>query len=275
MKTKQITRTWVGILAAILLCWSIGFGVAPNCFHSAANRYWVGIPQGWIQIPDSAVREMTSRVLSAQGKSHISYEAAFQRGTARVWFHYPYVLIQVLRYSDFGLNRQIHKSEFGELVRVISGLDPTELTQTSLTGEAQRLTSDFVLGKACLDTENNRFRHDLTMHVANVGKIRGATIGYFGKYAIVQINYYDRESNWIRSKPERDFILGSLRFDATAAYDETYAAERSLAGHLGQATLKGIVLTAFFAVVGLGCALFAVLRQLLRGRKQSRAERPL
>jgi hypothetical protein len=275
MRTEQITRTWAGILVTILLCWSIGSGVAANSFHSAANGYWVAIPREWIQIPDSVVREMTNRMMSGQAQSDISYEAAFQPGAQRAWFDYPYVLIQVLRYSDFGLNRQIPKSQFATVVRVISGLDATELTHTSLSQEAQRLTSECAFGKVYLEAENNRFRYDLTMHVANVGKIRGAITGYFGKYAIVQINYCDRESNWIRSQPERDLILRSLRFDAATAYDETYAAEGSLAGRLGQAALKGIVVTVFFGVVGLGCALFAVLRQVLRRPKQSKAESPL
>jgi hypothetical protein len=267
MKRKRTADTRLGILATILLSCSVGFGLEGNSYHSPASGYRMAIPQGWIQIPDSVVHEMTNRALSAQGKSRVSYETAFQRATAGRWFEYPYVLIQVLPYSSFGIDRQIPKSQFGNLARVISGLDACDLTEKTLSREAQRLTSESAFGKAYLEAENNRFRYDLTMHVANVGKIRGATTGYFGKYAIVQINYYDRESNWVPSEPERDLISGSLRFDVNRAYDETYAGERSLHSRLAQPVLKGIVVTAFFTVVGLGCGFFRILYQVIRGTK--------
>ncbi len=273
MKRNQTAHTQVGILATILLSCSVGFSLEPNWYHSPANGYRLAIPQGWVQIPDSVLHEMTSRVLSAQGKSRISYETGFQRGTKGRWFECPYVLIQVLPYSSFGLNRQIPKSEFGNFVRVISGLDLRDLTENTLSGEAQKLGSDLDFGKAYLDTEHNFFVLALEMHVANVGKIKGQVVGYFGRDAIVQINYYDREPNWIRSKAERDLILSSLQFNASKAYDQAYGSESSFSDRLGQAALKGVIQTGVFVLVGLGCALLAVLRQLLRRPKQSKAER--
>lgn len=275
MKRNQTGHTHVGILATILLSCSIGFSLEPNWYHSPANGYWLAIPQGWVQIPQSVVHEMTNRVLSGQGESGICYETGFQRGITGRWFECPYVLIQVLPYSSFGLNRQIPKSQFGNFVKVISGLDARDLIEKTVSEEAQSLISDAAFGKAYLDSENNSFTRALSMQVANVGKIRGASTSYFGKYAIVQVNYYDRESNWFRSKPERDLILGSLRFDAATAYDETYASEWSLGSHLGEAAFKGVVVGVFFFVLALGWALLAVLRQVLRGCKQSKAERPL
>jgi len=275
MKVKQIARASLVGLGTIIMCSSIAFGVAANSFHSAANGYSVAIPVGWIQIPDSTIREMSNSVMSAEGRSRISYEAGFQSGTASRWFDYPYVLIQILRYSDFGLSGQIPKSQFANLVRAISGSDPTEITETFLSGESQKIASDFVLGRPYLDTQNNRFGYGLTIHVANVGRVRGAIAGHFGKYGIIQIAYYDRECNWIGSKPERDFIFASFAFDATMGYDDTYAAEGSLAGHLGEGAVKGLAQTAFLIVVGSACALFVTLRQVRRRRKQNTPESTL
>ena len=86
-------------------------------FHSESNGYSITIPDGWIKIPDEIVAERFNQTFSAKVKPSFGYEMVFQQSASGQWFEYPYLLVQVMIYSDIGLNRQMHQSEFTIFVK--------------------------------------------------------------------------------------------------------------------------------------------------------------
>jgi hypothetical protein len=225
MKRKKYWLWVLVVLLAIALSSDRCLATGQSCFHSEANGYSIAVPTDWIQIPKHIILENFNQLLSPEGNSKIFYETAFQCDAAETWFQYPYVIIQVMTYSNWGLNRQIYKSEFKKFVNRLSGLDTIDVIEGFST-EAQKTISDIAIGKAYLDSENMLCVIGLEADVANTSKVKGITVGHFGKRAIIQVMFYDLKSNWSQSKRERDLILGSFQFDPAAAYSKV--AERPI-----------------------------------------------
>ena len=110
-------------------------------FHSEVNGYSITIPDGWIEIPDEIVAEAFNQIFSAKSKSKFVYEMAFQQSKSTQLFQYPYVIIQVMTYSDIGLNRQINESEVKEFVNNLTGLEVNDVKEKYLSADTKRLLS--------------------------------------------------------------------------------------------------------------------------------------
>jgi hypothetical protein len=77
--------------------------------------------------------------------------------------------------------------------------------------------------------------------VAPVGMVKAKCVGNFGKYAVVQVMFYDIASNWDRSKPDRDLVFGSFRFDPAFEYDETAANSAGFFERIGIRAVGGML----------------------------------
>lgn len=219
MKRKKYWLLILVVLFAIALSSDRCLARGQGRFHSEANGYSIAVPTDWIQIPQHIILENFNQLLSPESNSKICYETAFQCDAAETWFQYPYVIIQVMTYSNWGLNRQIYASEFKGFVKRLSGLDTIDVIE-SFSTEAQKTISDIAIGKAYLDSKNRLYLIGLEADVANTGKVKGIMVGHFGRRAIIQAMFYDLKPNWSQSKRERDLILGSFQFDPVSAYSE-------------------------------------------------------
>ncbi|MBN1795312.1 MAG: hypothetical protein JW804_01435 [Sedimentisphaerales bacterium] len=215
-------------------------------FHSEVNGYLIAVPADWIQIPKYIILENFNQLISSESNLKICYETAFQYGTAETWFQYPYVIIQVMTYSNWGLNRQIYACEFKEFVKHLSGLDTIDVSE-NFSAEAQRTISDIAVGKAYLDSNNRLYQIGLEADVANMGEIKGIIVGHFGRRAIIQVMFYDLKINWSQSKRERDSILGSFEFDPVSAYSET---AESRVGFFERRAMEALPMIVLVLIVG-------------------------
>lgn len=190
-------------------------------FQSEANGYSIATPEGWVEIPEEIVAERFEFLFSPESKTAYSFEMAFQQSSSGKWFEYPYVLVQVMTYSSMGLNRQIYKSEFKKIISGLTGLDIDDVINKNISEDAKGFISGGAIGEVSLDRENNLYVFGLEMNVEGVGKIQGQVAGHFGKYSIIQVNFYDLKSNWSQTKDERELIQGSFKYDPAMAYNET------------------------------------------------------
>ncbi|MHC4259426.1 MAG: hypothetical protein ACYSTF_03290 [Planctomycetota bacterium] len=128
-------RYWVLVLVLLLEVTSsngICLGTEEERFHGWVNGYSFVVPHGWTQIPYNVVQQNAKLALSTEGQSRVSYEAAFQHHSAKRWFQYPYVLVQVMKYSKLGIDRQVRDSEIRQITKAVSGLDTTDLVEETL-----------------------------------------------------------------------------------------------------------------------------------------------
>ena len=151
MKVKKFLALALVLLLGFALSCDKCLAIEQHRFHSEANGYSIGVPTGWTKMPDSVLQE-TFKALFAKAAvpPNFVWEVAFQRDAEGLWFQYPYVIVQVMKNSDFGLNRQPYRSEFKALTKTLSGLDVDDMMD-GLSADAQDFMSEVVLDEVLLD----------------------------------------------------------------------------------------------------------------------------
>lgn len=191
-----------------------------NNFRSNENGYTLVIPNGWEQIPDNTIREAIRQLMSEEGQSTIFFETAFQRKAKEgLWFQSPYAMIQIMKYSDFSLNRQPKENELEYFVKKMSGLNVVKLVERNLSPMAQDIITEPTLGEVYFDRNSKLYTLSIEIKRLNVENMKGQIVGCFGRYAIVQVMFYDLVSNWSQSEADRNLILGSFNFDPASKYE--------------------------------------------------------
>ncbi|MEI8195392.1 MAG: hypothetical protein WCI73_05735 [Phycisphaerae bacterium] len=201
---------------AVLLAWmSTGRAWA---YDNAANGYHLEVPESWMQIPQSDVEAML-KVVAKPGSHAITYDAVFQQEAGPPWFAYPYIMVQPLPYTSFGLSRQMRDDEFPGLMKAITGLDMSKVLDERLSKQATDLMDSPRFENPQLDTAARRARYTLHMNVKGVGEIRGQAMLYFGRDAAIQVVFYAPEKEWSKYAASADTAAGSLQFTPAKAYD--------------------------------------------------------
>lgn len=201
---------------------------APICnadeFHSDSYGYRIELPHDWVEIPQDVVQAALALVQKPNSTVSIIYDAGFQLDSGGQWFEYPYVLVQPLPYSEYGLYRQINEDEFPKFVRMITGMDVGKLVGEELSSLGRQIVANLGAGQPQLDVADRRFLWTMNMDVQGVGPIRALTVGYFGRDSIVQVVFYSLRDDWDRYADVRATIVDSFRFDLAKAYSVQVAA---------------------------------------------------
>lgn len=266
MKAKKFLALALVLLLGFALSCEKCLAIEQHRFHSEANGYSIGVPTGWTKMPDSVLQE-TFKALFAKAAepTNFVWEVAFQRDAESLWLQYPYAIIQVMKYSNFGLNRQIYRSELKTFTKTLSGLDVNDVMD-GLSADAQDFISEAVLDEVLLDVENKNYLFGMEMDVAGVGKANGQMRGYFGKYAVIQVMFYDLESNWSDSTLERNTILSSFEFDPSMTYNE---AAESPVGFFERRAMEALpVIVLVLIVGGIGAAWGYIGRRIRQRAEQ-------
>ncbi len=207
------------VLGIAVLGWA---AAAPRCsgeqFHGRNYGYHITLPHDWVTVPKDVLDDVFAQLRNQATPSTTIYDAAFQLASAAQWFEYPYVLVQPLPYSKFGLNRQLNEDEFPRYISMITGVDVTKIVDESFAPDIRGLLQNTTLGQPQLDTSNRRYLLTINMDVAGIGPVRGLMVGYFGRDSIVQIMFYSRRAEWDQHATVASLIMDSFRFDPEKAY---------------------------------------------------------
>ena len=220
----QGTAAFVAMLIAVLSVPSGPCAAAePVEFRSPKNGYSISLPGHWVRIPDSVLQTVQKAIFKPGASPALSYEAAFQEGGSFGWMKYPYVLVQVLPYSQFGASGEPEEKEFSKVVEAISGVKLDQVIRDVMSPAARGALKDTPNVTARLDAPNRRYFFSLSMNVVDVGTVRGEAVGYFGKEGVVQIMFYATPKDIARTANVRDRIFSSFKFDPAFAYDPAVA----------------------------------------------------
>jgi|GEM_PF-994305 len=189
----------------------------PSVYRSDSNGYSLTIPDGWVRIPDDILRNTVKKMLKPD--QALLYDAGFQPPTAPHWFAYPYVLVQIIRYADFGLDRQPSEEEAAKFVEKIANFDLRKGFRDAISDDFQNLMHSGEAGESFYDKTSHRFGFPLMLELKNVGKVRGLCAGYVGKGVIVQLLFYAKQDDWKRYQKTWTTLADSLTLDPEAAYD--------------------------------------------------------
>ena len=187
-------------------------------FHSTSYGYRINLPHGWVEIPYDILQERLAAIQKHKTGTTIIYDAGFQLDSTDQWLEFPYVLVQPIPYTKFGLHRQINEDEFPEFVRILTGSDVNKLVDKNITSDARQLFGEITTEHSILDSTNRRFFRTLNTDVQGIGPVRGLIVGYFGRDSIVQIAFYSRSAEWEHYVGAGQTIADSFRFDPNKAY---------------------------------------------------------
>ncbi len=190
-------------------------------FTSTRHGFSLEIPEGWQPIPEKVVNEV-DRLIFNKGKSPTDRVVVLQREDAKRWYTYPYVLISVAPYAESGIHRQIYEHEFDQILRAMTGRDVNKDVESIMNSEVYDMVGDISLSQPRLDRKNRRFFWSTVTSVPGA-KIQASTVGYFGRDAMVLVNYCDRAESWSRHADSREVLLDSVKFAPHKAYNEALA----------------------------------------------------
>jgi hypothetical protein len=250
---------WVGLFGCALL-----WAAAPcraDSIHSQTYGYSVTVPAEWKRIPQDVVDSLVAKLQNPNAAHRMIYDAGFQPSANQTWFQYPYVLVQVIPYADFGGAQQLNEDQFPEVVKAMTGANVTKAADQQLSPEAKTLMSGVSVGQADLDTAHRRYQLPLTLTVAGIGAVHGQLTGYFGRECLVQVMFYSKVADGDQFASAGQSIADSFTFDPDKAYSQAEAlahpTNHSLFAGVGNSTLAGIV-------VGVAGGLIGMLIFLLR-----------
>ena len=259
---------FVTVMCLVVIGGATWLGLVPTAcgetYHNEQAGYALDLPDDWIEIPREVMEEVMAQVMQQGAGPRIQYSAGFQPAANETWMEYPYVLVQVLPYAQFGPPRQIREDEFPKLIKALTGLDLAGEMDKRMTDEARSMVSDIQTGVPRLDRPNRRFFLTMDMNVATVGVIKGQCVGYFGRKALVQVMFYVHDDEMDAYADVSAGILESLKFDAAHAYDGSAAAQSSGSGVVGRTARHYIIA----GVVGAAIAGVYGLIRMLRNKRQ-------
>ncbi|UCC30251.1 MAG: hypothetical protein JSU86_18880 [Phycisphaerales bacterium] len=268
---KTFRRANACVVASVsVILWSLGdrsFAEDGFTYHSAEYGYSLTVPEGWMRIADDVVEQMAKQVLPEQAQQNVIYDTAFQLETATGWFQYPYVLIHVVPYSTFGLDRQINEDEFDDVLKGVTGLDAEEILDGGVKSPHRPVLTAEAFGAARLDRANRRFAYNMQVTSVDFGMVQAEAYGHFGRETMVQVVFYGVGDEWSEDEVARSQILESFGFDPSHAYRETEKTRlRSGWRNWGMTVLT-------MAIIGAVAGSIWGLVELLRSRKR-KANRP-
>ncbi|MGB2806650.1 MAG: hypothetical protein WBC22_02835 [Sedimentisphaerales bacterium] len=222
MKTEKYWILVIVVLAKFSLCSDKCLAIESGRFHSEANGYSVAIPDGWRQVPENVIRQAFEASMS-ENKLTFDIETILAIEFEENSLKYPYAVIQVTRYSKYGVNKPLKKEEIKKFFKMTTETlrletPKVEYVDEKLSASLRGMVSPIEWGKLYLDNENMSYLLGADMEVANLGRLKSLLLENYGRYAFVKIRFVCLDSDWQRFKNERELILSSFKFDPTTDY---------------------------------------------------------
>lgn len=257
MKRAPYLASAIATFVMVLSVTNWAAAQATQTFTSSQYGYSVDFPADWKRIPDADVKKAESMIHARSPSSSITWEAVYQEPGGTHSFQYPYVILQVLPYTN---GRQLRDTEIEQTVNQMTGNNVRKIAGTTGNKAIDDALQGASFGSAQYDSSNRVVYQTIDMSAPGVGSVKGLTVGHFGRNAMVSVMCYDLSGSIDGSKPTLNRISASFRFDKDSAYDPSQAGLFSIAfsGAARGALIGGLV--------GVVCAAFVVLFRRKKAR---------
>lgn len=211
------------ILISIFLALGNCLSAGQKQFHSKEHGYSLTIPSGWVKVPDEELHQAINELVSGGVKQRMlkNWETAFQLRSS-YWLDFPYLVIEVVEYSEEGFIDKPDESDFEYLAEQIAGFDFEDFDieeHSSKDVKGKFIGSKYV--KAFIDKSNHSYMFEIENTKSNTNNTKIKIMGFFGKNALVQLTFCDWERGWDLTKRDRELLFESFKFDSAMKYDIT------------------------------------------------------
>ena len=197
-----------------------------SVYHSARSGYSIETPEGWVKIPDNVLSEVAGEIFNTNSAGKGVTEYAFQPDSSDNWFQFPFVIVNVLNYSDLGIHRQIYESEFDKIVTTMTNVKSEKFKRKmkeTIKPEYQEDFSEYFDSEVYLEKGKRRFKWITKTNRFDGSKGIIQMTGFFGKQSIVLIVIYSDEEDWHEIQEDYKNIIELFKFDLSMSYDNTLA----------------------------------------------------
>lgn len=204
MSRKALVLALVCACASLLAAARAGAQTA----YTDSQRHWsCTLPKGWSRMPQAQVDFSNRQMQRAMGRSAFStnYIVGFIEGEMQTPGS-PYVLVQQ---TVMPMEGQSYDDIEEGLAGVKNGVEQA-------SGAMKGIASGLKAGVPRVDRERNRMYLSTEITVIGIGKMKGLSIGFFGKEGFIQLNCFAGVDDFDAAIPTFEALADSF------AYDEGY-----------------------------------------------------
>ena len=202
-------------------------------YTDTLDHYSFVIDSGWVEIPKSIIDESVGFVLDQTQELRIEYSAGFQLED-RVYFEYPYILVQEHQLS-------LNSLMYSEIEQLFTGDDFSNGVQNA-TLDLSELIGTTTFDDPFVDRDRNVVIFNMSSDVANVGTVNAILAMFLGRNQIVQMNFYWESGDRDYWLPAFDRMINSFRFDDGYGYDSSEVnSSQTLTSILNQMLTRGFI----------------------------------
>ena len=221
---------------------------AQTIYTDTLDHYSFVLDSGWVEIPKSIVDESVGFVLDQTQELRFEYSAGFQLED-RVYFEYPYILMQE---HQFSLNSLM----YSEIEQLFTGDDFSNSVQNAAL-DLSELIGTTTLDDPYVDRDRNVVIFNMSSDVVNVGTVNAILAMFLGRNQIVQMNFYWESSDRDYWLPAFNRMINSFRFDSGYGYDPSEVnSSQTLTSVLNRMLTRGFIGGTSGLILGLFVVVF-------------------
>lgn len=243
----RVMFSFLVVVIVICSCFSSHLLAAEVNHGSIDNHYSFTIPDGWTQIPQTAIQEAIM-IFSEDSIAKVDYEFGFQKDYQGQYFTYPYLLIQPIDAPP------LSKSELLSIV----GITPDEYN--AIAEDFGKINTNVLDGKPIqdfyLEDKHAAFTSSIS-NVPGVGEVNALSTVFSGLEGAVAIHYYSTSDDLTSDLIVYSNIIDSFEFDEGYGYQETHKPSRE------EKVVTGTLSYVFVLIICL--VIYTGLKKLLRG----------
>jgi len=224
-------RSILAVIVLVLLC-------SPDtdaATFETNHDFSVVLPAGWVEAPAEALRHIESGISELSGgASKARYDYGYQLSSAKTWFEYPYILVQVNR------SGRIPEGQLTQYEKIESGLrSGVEMTAESLG----TILSSIKQGETLYDERDHVLWSTFTTSVQGLGAVSGLIAVKLTEFGFIQLMGYSTEGTYEKYSPIFRQAVRTLLIPGEHQYRPrlTDHAPTVWGINLGQSAIAGLV----------------------------------
>jgi len=220
------------------------------------DNFTLLIPDNWLEIPPYVLREAEAYALKiSNGKTVLKYDYGFQLSSAFNWLEYPYIFVQINR------DRRIAPREMKDQLQLQD--DFNKGIEHVKKNSAETL-SNIAKDEFRYDESSNTLWSSYSMHVTNIGQIKGVTGMKLTQFGFIQVNGYAKEEEFEKYAPVFRSLVNDMLIDEEYKYSPKFTDNIP--------TIFGVDLTKIAVGAVLGAIFTLIARFLQKPKKTETSE---
>ena len=250
------------VLAILLLICICSVQARAEEYKSDLYGYRIHIPETWLQIPKAEVPVDFETYDGEEGITASLTDEMFEPRDAIARFKDGFVKLEVVHLAPGAFDDEDEIRRYAEDVQ---GLVSLEDWSGMIPPDGKGLLDNIEVGVGRLDSKNRQLFLAIEMDVAGAGRVRIATMTYFGRGLFVRMSFAAPLRTWDELESDAAVIMSSFEFDDNTKFDSANSASvDTWLKHNSQLLIESCALLAV-----LGCVAFLVARHIRRGRQKT------